>query len=207
SHQTTATLQIVGSGALTGAYSNPTGPQNLTLVGTIDWAHWGLTGPASFDHKANVTPLISNFTAVGNGTPNNLGDSAVGYTWTDGTPDVNATNSTTGVFVAGQGNGFPIPAPADTTPRILYVYLGAWQAQGTITAHMSDGSVPDYVDSSVNSPLASTVGLYTFNYAAGSNGQTLSITYTLTGGGGNVTLFSSALTAPVPDFTISSTPP
>jgi hypothetical protein len=28
---------------------------NLTPEGSIDWAHWGLTDPDDFNHKAGIT--------------------------------------------------------------------------------------------------------------------------------------------------------
>src|SRR2546430_6131677 len=52
-----------------------------------------------------------------------------------------------GVFVAGVSNGFRITAPADKTQRMLTVYVDAYNAQGKIVAHLSDGSATDYVDS------------------------------------------------------------
>ena len=126
--------------------ATPSGTQNLTTLGTVDWAHWGITSASSFDHKAGVTSQISNFTVVGTGAANRYADNAFGFTWTGGTPTASATNSTTGVYIEGVGNGFQITAPADTTQRTLTVYVDAYHAQGKMVAHLSDTSSPDYVD-------------------------------------------------------------
>ncbi|MDQ1472215.1 MAG: hypothetical protein QOJ99_3695, partial [Bryobacterales bacterium] len=123
---------------------------NLTSLGTADCAHWGLTAATTFDHKAGVTPLISNYTVAGGGTVNNYGNNPTGYTWTGGTPDASATNSTTGVYIPGLNKGFTISAPADATTRTLTVYAGVYRSQGKMVAHLSDGSAPDYVDTSLS---------------------------------------------------------
>jgi hypothetical protein len=158
--------------------ATPSGTQNLTTLGTLDWAHWGLTSASSFDHKAGVTSQISNYTVVGTGPVNRYTDNAFGYSWTDGTPTASATASTTGVYVSSVGNGFQITAPADTTQRTLTVYVDAYHAQGKMVAHLSDASSPDYVDTTINSVSPTVQGAYTFVYKAASSGQTLTVTFT-----------------------------
>ena len=179
---------------LTGVLSTPSGTQTLTSLGTSDWADWGLTSANSFNHKATGGGQISNYTAVGTGSASQYSTNPFGFTWTDGTPTTSATNSSTGLYVSGQGNGFQITAPADTTQRTLSVYVGVWSAQGQIVAHLSDGSAADYVDTSLNNPSATTPGLYTFTYRAGSSGQTLTVTFTQVNNTiGNVTLQAATL--------------
>jgi predicted homoserine dehydrogenase-like protein len=125
-----------------------------------------------------VTSQISNYTIVGTGAANQYGNNGFGYTWTDGTPTASITNSTTGVFIAGVGNGFQIAAPADSTQRTLTVYVDAWLVQGKMVAHLSDGSSADYVDTTLNSTTGTVQRAYTFTYKAASSGQTLTLTYT-----------------------------
>jgi hypothetical protein len=195
-HTSSVTLLINGSGSgglLTGAFSIPAGTQNLTSQSSTDWAHWGFNTSSSFDHKGSVIPQISTYTVVGTGIPKRYSDNLIGYSWSDGTPTPIVNNSTTGVLIAGPNNGFTITAPADTTPRTLSVYVGAWKAQGTLTVHLSDGTATDYINSSITNTGGSRVGLYTLNYMAGSSGQTLSVTYTLVSGSGNVTLQAATL--------------
>ncbi|HVC80851.1 MAG TPA: hypothetical protein VNL35_10185, partial [Chloroflexota bacterium] len=52
-------------GSLVGSSALPPSTTNLTSEGTTDWAHWGLTGPASFDHKASGGSQISTFSNLG----------------------------------------------------------------------------------------------------------------------------------------------
>ena len=211
-HTTGISLTVTtpaSGGVLSGSLLTPTGTISLTTEGSADWAHWGLTTATDFNHKATVTQQISNFTVVGAGTPARYANNSVGYSWTDGTPTVTATNSTTGVFIAGTGSGFRVTAPADVALRTLKIYVGAWQAQGRLQAQLSDGSAADFVDTSLsNSAGVTTLGVYTLTYQAASNGQTLTVSYTLNSGAGNVTLQAATLAGGIttPNFNLSATP-
>jgi hypothetical protein len=55
---------------------------------------------ADFDHKSGAAEQIGNYTLVG-GTAGRYANNAIGFTWTDGTPNLSATNSTTGLYVPG----------------------------------------------------------------------------------------------------------
>ena len=67
-----------------------------------------------------------------------------------------------------------------------------WNSGGTLTAHLSDGSATDFTASTVN-----TSGQYDHNYTltynAASAGQTLTVTWKMSSGTGNVTLSGAAL--------------
>jgi len=182
SRQGTATLTVVGgggTGSLTGSSQTPSGTQNLSTLGTVDWAHWGLTSATSFNHKSGVTQQISNFTVVGTGPAGRFADNDFGFTWTGGTPTASATNSRTGVYLGGVGNGFRITVPAATTPRTLRVYVAAYNARGSLVAHLSDGSAVDYVDNGTDASNDTVVQkVYTLAYQAASAGQTLTVTFT-----------------------------
>lgn len=197
-----------GGGALTGSLSTPTGTQNLTTIGTADWAHWGLNFSTSFDHKASGGSQISNFTVVNGqaGEVASYGGNQIGYTWTDGSPDAAVTNTATGVYISGANRGFQITVPATTTASTLMLYVGVYAGNGMLDAHLSDGSAPDYVDTSL-SASGSVPGLYTLQYQAASTGQTLTVTWTLNGSGGNVNLQSAALSVvTAPGFTVGVQP-
>ncbi|MEO8367681.1 MAG: hypothetical protein ABI806_00575, partial [Candidatus Solibacter sp.] len=185
---------IPGSGTVTGSMAVPVGPVQLTTEGTIDWTHWGLNTVADYDHKSGAVEQIGNFTLVG-GTPGRYANNAVGFTWTDGTPILSATNSTTGIYVPGLNQGFRLTVSAGTTSRTLKVYVGAWRAQGQIVASLSDGSAVDFVDGSLsNSAGVTTLGVYTLVYRAASPGQTLTVTFTNQSTTfGNVTLQAATL--------------
>jgi hypothetical protein len=61
-----------------------------------------------------------------------------------------------------------------------------------LTAHLSDGSAPDFVDTGFSSAGQYDV-VYTLNYLAASAGQQLNVMWTLFSGVGNVTLQGAAL--------------
>jgi hypothetical protein len=195
SHTANVTLNVTGVGAIGGSVTAPAATVQLTPEGSTDWAHWGLNTAADFDHKAGVTPKISNFTSVGGASAARYAGNSTGYSWTDGTPNATATNSTTGLYISGQNQGFRLTLPADTTQRTVRVYVGVWRAHSQMVAHLSDGSAVDYTDGSIsNSSGPTTLGVYTFTYSAGSNGQTLIVTFTQTDATtGNVTLQAATL--------------
>jgi len=171
---------------------------DLTTEGVNDWTHWGLTTASSFDHKAGVTSLISNYTVLGTAGVLRLTDNPTMFSWSNGTPTQATVNTSTGVFVnASVGNGFQIIVPADTNLRTLKIYLGLWYAQGKLEASLSDGSAPMYVDTSLSSNAGTKNGVYTINFKAGATGQTLRVKYTLLTNyfapNGNVTLESATL--------------
>jgi hypothetical protein len=75
------------------------------------------------------------------------------------------------------------------------VYAGGYGTQGTLTAHLSDGSAADYTVTA--SGAGTYTNLYTITYSAASAGQTLTITLTktgnITGTQGSVDLIAAAL--------------
>lgn len=193
--------------SLNGSSSTPSGVQNLTLLGTSDWAHWGLYSSTSFDHKATGASQISNYTVV-NGDPGSAAAFSgvpAGFSWTDGTPDGAISDTTSGVYISGAGKGFRISLPADTTARTVTLYAGVFATTGKMVAHLSDGSAPDYTDTSFSSG-SSAQRAYTFTYEASTPGQTLTLTFTNAGSGGNVNLQSAALANLTQDFTITQSP-
>ena len=206
----TASFTAPTGGALTGVRATPSGAQNLTAQGTLDWAHWGQASATSFNHKAGVTQQISNFSVVGSaGSPIRYTNNPVGFTWTGGTPTASATNTTTGVYLPGLNNGFRITVPADTTPRRLVVYVGVYQAQGRFTAELSDTSASNYADTSISSATGIAHGMYTLDYKAASSGQTLTVMFTQSvahTAAGNVTISAATLASIAPDFQLSATP-
>jgi hypothetical protein len=93
------------------------------------------------------------------------------------------------------GGGFSFTVPAGTTAHTLYIYAGGYSSGSQLTAHLSDGSAPDYtVSSSGNSHYANIVAL---TYQAASAGQSMTIWYTksqnLNGTGGSTDLIAAWL--------------
>jgi hypothetical protein len=164
----------ISKGVLTASFNKPTGTQNLTELGTADWAYW--TSPAIVNHKSTGGKQIFYYNTVG-GTVRDYADHPFAFTWTDGAPTLSELDTRTGLSIGGMGRGFQIAAPADATERKLSVYIGARKTQGKIQAHLGDGSAPDFTDMTVNGNNI-TAGMYTFVYRAGSTSQLLIVTYT-----------------------------
>jgi hypothetical protein len=196
-------VTMVHAGSLSGAYTVLASAStiNLTAEGLIDWAHWGYSTPTSFNHKAGVASEISNFTLIGTGPVLQFGDNFTGYSWTDGAPQARATRATSGIYVIGEGNGFEISVPADTTMKTLKVYVGAYAAQMHFEAGLSDNSAPPYVDESFENPADGPNRIYTLNFAASSAGQRLTVRFwvmTNLGQWDNVTLQAAVLREAAP---------
>src|SRR5207248_4643857 len=142
-YSTTATATtnsaVATSGSLSGSWAASSGTVDLTSTGTSDWVQWPGTA-----RKANGGAQISNLSAVGGTSSSYIGDIRT-MKWSDGMPS-STGSTTTGVQMSGNGKGFQVTAPADTTPRTLTVYIGAQNGSGKLTAHLSDGSAADYAN-------------------------------------------------------------
>lgn len=165
---------------------------NLTAEGSLDWIAFGSTG----SRKSGVSPQLSSYTVIGNAPTVPHVKDPRSLSWSDGTPTTSTTGTTTGVYVWGDPtvvNGFSFTAPADTTSRKLTVHVGGWNSAGTFTAHLSDGSAPDYTSTAAGSTSDYDVN-YTLVYQAASKGQLVTLTWTLPPGTtGHVNVEAAAL--------------
>ena len=177
------------TGFLVGSSDNTTTGVNLTLLGSADWVHWG---DAFKTRKAGVLPQISNYTVVGPFAATIYQNDPRPSYWSDGAPTLAGTSNTNGVFVGGVQNGFSFTVPADTTTRTLTVNVGGWSSGATLTARLSDDSAPVFVDARpvINGQYDRN---YTLVYSAQSAGQTLTVTWVVNAGVGNVTFDGAAL--------------
>src|SRR6266481_5962940 len=202
----------VYAGSLSGSYGSTPTAVTLTAPIAIDWAHWGTSSDAPL---VRSTETLQDFTVIGPNAPAQFSDGEIEYIWTDGDVLPAANRITSGVLVTGTGNGFHLSVPADTTPKTLTLYVGAFEAQGQLSASMSDSSAAVFTDSSVDIVPSNgdhhVNGVYTLSFQAGQSGQTLNIDYVLavdhgaaTGVSGNVTLQSAVLTAQQPSVTLTS---
>ena len=183
-------------GDVNAAFATPPGTVDLTAEGTSDWAHWGLNSDNSFDHKAGVASQIGNFTPVTFGPAFRFTDNAHGFTWYDGTPTSIATNTPTGVYIAGLDDGFEISVAAQTNLSTLKLYVGAFAARGKLTAFLSDKSSPAFFDASLENFGNGPNAVYTVNFKGASPGQSLMLRYTIIERSqisGNVTLIAATL--------------
>lgn len=166
-------------GYLSGSQTTPQTNVNLTTEGNADWAHWGLTAANSFNHKSGVSQQISNYTSIGSGTVQRYSNNPNVYSWNGGTPSSSAANTPTGVYITGLNNGFQLTVPADTVQRTLKLFVGVWAAGGKLEATLSDGSAPDFIDTSLVNQTGTSNALYTLNYRANTGGQTLTVRWTV----------------------------
>jgi murein DD-endopeptidase MepM/ murein hydrolase activator NlpD len=182
-------------GALSGSLGAASSPVNLTSEGTLDWTHWGLVSASSFNRRSGVTAQLSNYTRIGGIGAKRFTGSAVLLSWSNGTPTASATNTSTGLYIHGVGNGFQLTAPADTTERTLRLHIGVAGARGRLEASLSDGSAASYTDTGLVSSGDGT-GMYVLVYRAASSGQQLTLRWTVesvTASWGNVTLQGASL--------------
>ena len=196
------------AGVLSGSFANVHSGSNvnLTAIGAIDWVHWGLYTESSIDRKNRVVPQISEFTLLdssnGFAYVYQYNDNLHGYSWSDGIPNDAVNYTTTGVWAYGVpviDSGFEISVPASTNSRMLKVFVGAFSAQGSFEATLSDGSAPPYEDNSLSTIRGVAANrVYSIQFAADSPGQALRIRWRLLVGHGadaNVTLQAATLTA------------
>jgi hypothetical protein len=96
----------------------------------------------------------------------------------------------------GLNNGFRLTVPADGSQRRLKLYVGLAWAEGKLQATLSDGSAPEWTDTSIVSTSGSNNGIYLIDYRAGGPGQVLTVSWTVNRSyhsWNNVTLHSAAL--------------
>jgi hypothetical protein len=173
---------------------------DLTAIGTLDWAEWGYAGATSTtpsNTKSGGGSLIS-LAIYGGGSISNFTDSIRLVGWSDGTPTASEAGTASGLFngTGGDGQGWQVTFPADTTLREAYVYLGTFDAGATIEAVLSDSSAGPGSDSTTlaidaGNPIA---GFAKITYAAATAGQSLFLRQSrIAGGGGNMTIQAAAL--------------
>ncbi len=179
---------------------------NLTSDGTLDWRIWGSdeTDVTSSVYKAGGDQQITDITLIGTNPPT-VTDVANNATWSDGDPVASATNVSSALNMAGEGNGFEFTVPAGLEERTLKVNVGVLGAKGVLTASLSDGSAPDYSssyeDSSsevINNSSGAASKVVTLRYKANSPDQTLTVRYVMNYNhwGNSIWLQGASLSAP-----------
>jgi len=149
-------------------------------VGEADWIKWGEiggTGPHNVVRKAGVTPQISDDTLVNTTYEENEDQySPKKISWTGGTPVSTGTNSGRGRKIIGADQGMTFTVPADTSERVLTLYVFGWNSKGKVTASLSDGSAAP-VTVGTNGNSSNWAATYTITFKAASAGQTLTVTW------------------------------
>jgi len=185
---------LSGSGSLSGSANSSNAAVSLTAEGSLDWVHWG---ESSLNRKAGGAAQTGQVIILGGGSPTKYSNDPRPVNWTDGTPTASSTNNKNGIYMSGIGHGFTFTVPADTTTRRLIVHVGGWNSGGTLTAHLSNGAASDFTNATSNAS-GQYDGNYTLVYNAGVVGQSLTVTWMMTAGSGNVTLNSAALSSAEP---------
>lgn len=192
---------------LSGAYLHVQGTAttaaiNLTMEGTIDWAHWGYALAGDFDHKVSGNGLISNYTLIGALNALQYSDGLVSYKWNDGQGNFgqhpnSMGPSTTGIYIGAVNTGVRITAPASQTAQHLRFYVGGFKSTGQVQIQLGGGGLT-YEDHSFGSANGTYNVVYDVEYRAASANQTLTLSWTMLSGDpfGNVTLQSATLLAP-----------
>ena len=173
---------------------------DLTAEGVSDWSHWGNTTTAP-NQNNNLSNLIGTYEDVGTVTPVRYTDNPAGFSWTNGTPDGAAADSTTGIYFAtpflALDEGIRLRVPAGVAEQTLKVYLGAYSGRAQFKASLEDASATDiieFLDSPLNSAIKTWVVTVNFSAAAGGD---LIIEYTLdqdsNGDGANISLQAATL--------------
>ena len=208
-----AAATLAGGTVFTGSISNYMtstggGTVNLTAEGTADWAHWGMGWPFQFDRKRGAAQQIGNFKRIGASPTGWLNDNPTPFSWTDGTPTASATDTRTGTFTAGTGNGFELTVLADTRPKVIKFHTGVWYARARLEASLSDNSAPPVVDTThARNGSGASNAVYTIKFRAASAGQTLRVRYTVAedynAPYGNVAIQAMTLTAAPTVFSLT----
>ncbi len=172
-------------------------PQDLTALGATDWAIWGYGAGGTSESLAPdvrksggsaISDLVEVYGSEVSIPLRGLGQfpdtDAWTFSWSDGDPTTTATGvrgglqHLTGPEADGTGYGFRFDVPAGTIPQRLLVYTTAHGGLGRLTAELSDDSVLE-LDESHGNGLWNVPGLYTIDFAAGSEGETLTVDFVL----------------------------
>ena len=179
--------------------------QDLTAAGATDWAIWGyadggLSTSLAPDVRKDGGTAISDLEKIfgsaneliglrGLGQFNDLGMIPWRFDWSNGDAvnsadsaivglQWNGYNASTQVGQDVTGFGFRFTVPAGTEPQRLQVFTHAHGSVGRLTAALSDDSsaplITDHGDYGGNTP-----GLFTIDFAAASDTQTLTVEYVM----------------------------
>lgn len=182
-------MDVQTPGSLLGTADPAPGSVDLTAEGTEDWVHWGQGGKEGVKRKASGGNKIGTLLDVGTGYRDATVGEGMSVRWSDGAPTAKVDDSHSGLWLNGVGHGYRFSAPADTHERTLRVYVSGIEGAGCVlSAHLSDGSAPDYVSPTFDGNLSNSwsavpggfTGVYTLRYRAAGPGQTLVVTWTLT---------------------------
>ena len=194
-------VTVNNAGNLSGSVQAAPDTVNLTAEGGLDWSHWGHTVTNMFNQNATGLDLVGDYEVIGDKTAVRFENNPTAFSWTGGTPNATAINSTTGIYflTTTQGDGIRLTVPANSTEKTFKIYLGVTSIRAKLTATLSDDSavpVEVFVENSLWIAKSSVV---TLNFGAAADGETLTIDYTLvedigSDAGGAINLSAATLT-------------
>ncbi len=174
------------AGLLSAVKDDTPATNDLTGEGSLDWAHFGLSVPTDVNRKLGANLILEAVTGA------QMQYSFVpSFGWSDGAPTQAVPATRNGVYVKAVGTAYQITFPVGTTQRVAKIYVESYYTTGSLVAHLSDGSAPDFHDTVVATALITP--RYTFTCSASSPGQTLTVTWTLTSGAGSIGLLAASL--------------
>jgi hypothetical protein len=171
---------------------------NLSTVGIIDWNVFAGGTTTASDWLSGGSHTISDAAIYGTNYTGSYTNDPRSISWTNGTNTPTNAGETDGVYNNNTaGNGFIITFPASTVLSTAYVYLGAYNmtTAATITAALSDATAGPVTDTTTLVTAASAVqdGYAFITYAAGSAGQSMTLTWYSNTASGNVSLQGAAI--------------
>jgi hypothetical protein len=211
----TATFTVSpGTGGSLSASTDIAPEGGIGLAGE-DWAHWGHDPGNLFEHKAGVIqqigvddngdPIAEGYevidTSGGVVVPVQSVDRDTAFSWGgDATHNDNVSDTRTGLRFGPNdlenGDGFSLKVEAGVTEKTLKLYVGLLNAEGTLTASLSDGSATPYVVVLDNpSSQVHQTWVVTLNFGAQTDGETLNIEFlrSSVAGFGQVSLVGATL--------------
>ena len=177
-------------------------PVDLSRMGAVDWAYYGVAPSEGTDisqkvmHKAKVTRRINPLQFIGHPPKTYEGDPRV-FRWQDGDGFATMPEVRAGLETDGISNGFRFTVTPELGRRhILRVWVGGSQVRSKLMARLSDGSALSQVDESFSSVGDKEFrSLYTIIFEAKKPGQELIVSYLVADSGttGSVSLQAVAL--------------
>jgi hypothetical protein len=155
---------------------------DLETEGTLDWAHWGLSGVNDVNRKAGVTNVISDYTTIGTPTTGHIStdDSLLMVSWTNGTPTDSADEVRAGLYFPFElpipvDEGISLSIPAELNEYTLNLYIGVFRGNAKLTATLNGAAPLELTISNLeNTPIVRKV---TLNFGAATAGDPLDITF------------------------------
>ncbi len=177
---------------LTGnAVASPTIPANLTEIGTTDWAYWnstsstGVTSMAPGNVKSGGPGVIGPATNIGGtGVRGSTTDTAIQFTFTDGTSPTSGTGlAVPGVFnvaLTGVNTGVQVIVTLpDTQLYDVAIWVSGFNSTGTFTALLPGAT--NFSDASFTYGSGTKPArLYELQVQADQPGDSLTLRYVMT---------------------------